>query len=162
MAETEEAAGGIGPDHPFLIAGKWAADELSGLFSAVRIGAAVVLTISTALVGFHLSAIPEAGLSTPPDIGLLAAVGAVYLAIAGYGASALAPGEWRSRPDSRALEARTGRYPEAVLRSWVARERAAALKANQPVFAVHLAKLKIASTLTAVEAALAVAAAIAA
>ena len=162
MPDEGDPTDGIGPDHPFLIAGKWAADELSGLFSAVRIGAAVVLTVSTALVGFHLSAIPKTGLSTPLDIGLLAAVGAVYLAIAGYGASALAPGEWRSGPNSRALEARADRHSEAVVRAWVARERAAALRANQSAFAAHLAKLKIASTLTAVEAVLVVAAAIAA
>lgn len=159
MAESED---GIGPDHPFLVAGKWAADELAGMFSAVRVGAAVVLTVSTALAGFHLAAIQEQGFQTALDSALLGAVGAIYVMVAGYGASALAPGEWRSRPDSRALEARTGEYPEPVLRSWVARERAAALKANQSAFAVHLAKLKIASTLTAVEAVLVVAAAIAA
>ena len=159
MAETEGAAGGIGPDHPLLIAGKWAADELSGLFSAVRIGAAVVLTVSTALVGFHLSGIQGSGLPTALDAGLLAAVGAVYVLVAGYGASALAPGEWRSRPDSRALEARSDQYPEMVLRAWVARERAAALRVNQAAFAGHLAKLKIASTLTAMLAVLVVVAA---
>lgn len=162
MAVEGDPAAGIGPDHPFLIAGKWAADELNGLFSAVRIGAAVVLTVSTALVGFHLSAIPEAGLSTPLDIGLLAAVGAVYLMIAGYGASALSPGEWRSRPDSRALEARTERYSEAVVRAWAARELAAALRANQSAFAAHLAKLKIAGGLTTMLVVLVVVAAIAA
>lgn len=159
MAGSED---GIGPDHPFLAAGKWASDELAGMFSAVRVGAAVVLTVSTALIGFHLAAIQEQGFQSALDSALLGAVGTIYVMVAAYGASALAPGEWRSRPDSRALEARTDRYPEPIIRSWVARERAAAFKENQSAFAVHLAKLKIASTLTAVEAVLVVAAAIAA
>ena len=162
MAESENAAGGIGPDHPFLIAGKWAADELAAAMSGVRIGATVILTVSTALVGFHLSRTPTAGLESAADAAILAAVGAIYVLVVGYGGSVLSPRGWSIGPDPGALEERSLRYPEEIVRAWVAAERTVALKTNETVFAVHLRKLAAAAAFTAILAALVVAAAIAA
>ena len=162
MPDEGDSTDGIGPDHPFLIAGKWAADELAAAMSAVRIGATVVLTVSTALIGFHLSDAPLAGIESAADTAFLAAVGAIYVLVVGYGGSALSLHGWNIRPDSRALEERSLRHPEAVVRTWVAAERAAALRSNESTFAVHLRKLAAAVAFTAVLAVLVVVAAIAA
>ena len=151
----------FGPDHPLLAAGTWATDELSRALAAIRTGAAVVMTVATAIGGVQLSLVDQAvdgswGIWVPTAL-----VGAFYFGALAWGFAAASPAAWSLRPDLEILAALSASHPESGLRRWLALERVQAVRANRLVVDERSLYLKVAFAFTAACAATAAAAAVA-
>lgn len=138
----------FGPDHPLLAAATWATDELSRSLTAIRAGAAVVMTVATAIGGVQLSRVDQAvdgswGVWAPTVL-----IGVFYLGALAWGFAAVAPAAWSRRPDLEVLAMLSASHPESGLRRWLAFERVQAVRANRLVVDDRSLYLRIAFAFT--------------
>ena len=143
-----DGAAEFGPDHPLLTAGTWAIDELSRSLAAIRAGAAVVLTVATAIGGVHLSRVDQAVDGSWAAWIPTVLVGVCYLGALAWGFATVAPAAWSRRPDLEVLATLSASYSESELRRWLAFERVQAVRANRLVVDERSLCLRIAFAFT--------------
>lgn len=157
MPELDENGGlaEFGPEHPLLVAGAWAAEEMSRSITAIRNGSAVVMTVATAIGGVHLSRLDVGDSISWAQWTLTLLIGAVYIGTLTFGFSALSPAPWNQRPSLEALARLASAHREPVLRRWLAWERIRALRSNRLRMNERLLHLKVAFGFAVVSAVLA-------